>query len=78
MYHYFIVNVFNRLVSVLHFVYKNTASLLLGERCRFYPSCSDYVATALKKHGPLKGSAMSLKRICRCHPFCEGGFDYVP
>ncbi len=53
-------------------------SPLLGNRCRFYPSCSEYMMTAIERYGVFKGISMGLKRIGRCHPGCEGGIDYVP
>ncbi len=46
--------------------------------CRFRPSCSEYTRQAIVKYGFLKGSAMGAWRICRCHPFAEGGHDPVP
>ena len=50
----------------------------LGQNCRFYPSCSHYALEALEHHGALRGSWMSIKRLLRCHPFNQGGFDPVP
>jgi len=58
--------------------YKYFISPLLGERCRFYPSCSSYALEALQSHGALSGLFLTLKRIIRCHPFHPGGFDPVP
>ena len=52
-------------------------SLNIG-RCRFYPSCSDYFLEAVNIHGIFNGSLLGMKRICRCHPLCEGGIDHVP
>lgn len=46
--------------------------------CRFYPTCSEYMKQAVKKYGILKGGWLGIKRICRCHPFNEGGYDPVP
>ena len=58
--------------------YQFTISPFLGDRCRFYPSCSAYAIEAVEKHGFFRGTLLSLKRISRCHPLCEGGFDPVP
>jgi len=58
--------------------YQLVLSPLLGPRCRFYPSCSHYAIEAIETHGALRGSWLSAKRICRCHPFNPGGFDPVP
>ena len=46
--------------------------------CRFHPTCSQYTKEAIIKYGAIKGSWMGLKRICRCHPWNEGGYDPVP
>ncbi|MEE3331250.1 MAG: membrane protein insertion efficiency factor YidD [Myxococcota bacterium] len=51
---------------------------LLGPRCRFHPSCSHYAHDALNSHGFLYGCWLTLRRIGRCHPLNEGGFDPVP
>lgn len=48
---------------------------MLPKVCRFYPSCSDYFVQAVKKHGPFKGTAKGIHRICRCNPWNPGGFD---
>lgn len=58
--------------------YQVLLSPLLGPRCRFYPSCSGYALESLQKHGALRGSALAVRRLCRCHPLNEGGFDPVP
>lgn len=67
-----------KLLLVLIRCYKYAISPLLGQNCRFIPSCSDYSAQAIEKHGAFKGSALALKRILRCHPWNPGGFDPVP
>lgn len=46
--------------------------------CAYIPSCSEYALEAIVKHGFIKGWALGLWRICRCHPWCKGGFDKVP
>jgi putative membrane protein insertion efficiency factor len=56
-------------------VYQYTLSPLLGPRCRFVPSCSEYFILAVKKYGALSGSLRGVWRICRCHPFHPGGYD---
>ncbi|MDR2788146.1 MAG: membrane protein insertion efficiency factor YidD [Candidatus Accumulibacter sp.] len=53
-------------------------SPLLGRNCRFFPSCSDYTAQAIEKHGARKGVCLGIRRLCRCHPWNPGGFDPVP
>jgi putative membrane protein insertion efficiency factor len=58
--------------------YRLFISPLTPPSCRFIPTCSQYALDAIDIHGPLKGSWLSTKRICRCHPFCEGGYDPVP
>jgi putative membrane protein insertion efficiency factor len=46
--------------------------------CRFQPTCSEYAAVAIATHGPLRGAALALWRLLRCHPFSKGGLDQVP
>ena len=58
--------------------YKKWISPMLGERCRFYPSCSEYTYEAIEKYGLLKGVALGAYRLLRCNPFCKGGYDPVP
>jgi uncharacterized protein len=57
--------------------YRYCVSPVLGNRCRFYPSCSIYALNALEVYGLGKGSWMALKRLGRCHPFHPGGYDPV-
>ena len=58
--------------------YQLAISPFLGPRCRFYPSCSHYAIEAIETHGALHGMWLTIKRISRCHPWHEGGFDPVP
>jgi uncharacterized protein len=58
--------------------YQLVLSPLLGPSCRFYPSCSQYGLEAIEAHGALRGTWLTARRICRCHPFHPGGFDPVP
>ncbi|SEQ08401.1 membrane protein insertion efficiency factor YidD [Nitrosomonas ureae] len=58
--------------------YQIVISALLGQSCRFYPTCSNYTIEALELHGVLRGSWLAIKRISRCHPWNPGGFDPVP
>jgi putative membrane protein insertion efficiency factor len=58
--------------------YQLAISPLFGPRCRFYPSCSHYAFEAIDTHGAVRGAWLAIKRIARCHPFHEGGFDPVP
>jgi putative membrane protein insertion efficiency factor len=58
--------------------YRVFLSPWLGSACRFEPTCSIYSIQALETHGAAKGSYLTLKRLGRCHPWCEGGVDPVP
>lgn len=58
--------------------YQKVLSPLLGQRCRFYPSCSQYTLEAIQEWGLAKGMWLGAKRLSRCHPLNEGGFDPVP
>ncbi len=58
-------------------LYKYAISPLLPDSCRFVPTCSEYSAEAIERYGAVKGSYLSLKRILRCHPFHNGGYDPV-
>ncbi len=58
--------------------YQLAISPMLGPSCRFYPSCSCYAHTAIERYGVLRGGWLGLKRVLRCHPFREGGYDPVP
>jgi uncharacterized protein len=65
-------------VTLLIRIYQWTVSPLLGPRCRFHPSCSNYALDAIGRFGILRGGWLTLKRLGRCHPWHPGGFDPVP
>ncbi|MBD8533292.1 MULTISPECIES: membrane protein insertion efficiency factor YidD [unclassified Massilia] len=58
--------------------YRLVLSPMLGQNCRFYPSCSSYAIEALQTHGALRGSWLAARRLGRCHPWNAGGVDPVP
>lgn len=59
-------------------LYRNAISPLLPPSCRYTPTCSQYAIEALRKHGPLRGSWLTLRRLMRCHPWGGSGYDPVP
>lgn len=65
------------LVALLRF-YQIVISPMRPPTCRFYPSCSSYAVTALRRFGPLKGTWLAARRVLRCHPWNPGGVDDVP
>ncbi|MGY8526428.1 membrane protein insertion efficiency factor YidD [Paracidovorax citrulli] len=58
--------------------YKVALSPYFGSQCRFLPTCSDYAREAIVSHGAARGSWLAARRLCRCHPFAQGGYDPVP
>ena len=58
--------------------YKWALSPMLPPSCRYMPTCSEYAAEAIERHGAFKGSAIAMWRLLRCHPFVRGGYDPVP
>lgn len=67
-----------RVLMLLISAYRSFVSPLLGPTCRFEPSCSAYSLEALRVHGALRGTWLTVRRIGRCHPFHPGGYDPVP
>ena len=67
-----------RLALGLIFLYQRLISPLLPPACRFWPSCSNYAASAIKIHGFWRGSHLAARRLLKCHPFHPGGYDPVP
>jgi putative membrane protein insertion efficiency factor len=66
------------LVSAALRIYRYAFSPLLGDRCRFHPSCSAYALEAIERLGTLRGTWLAIKRLARCHPWHPGGYDPVP
>ena len=71
-------NKVNKFLLILLKGYKKWISPILGPRCRFYPTCSEYMYEAIIKYGLIKGIWMGLKRLLRCNPLFKGGYDPVP
>ncbi|MBG6179186.1 membrane protein insertion efficiency factor YidD [Arthrobacter sp. CAN_A1] len=65
------------MIAVLK-AYRVVISPLYGQVCRFFPSCSAYALEAVTVHGAVRGSALAARRVCRCHPWNDGGVDHVP
>jgi len=66
------------LLLILLRLYKIGISPLLGQHCRFFPSCSEYAQQAIIEHGAMRGSLLAGRRLCKCHPWHPGGIDPVP
>ena len=64
-----------KLLLALIRLYQLTLSPLIGRSCRFEPSCSEYFIQAVRKYGPVRGGCKGVARICRCNPWCRGGYD---
>ncbi|MDE5940710.1 MAG: membrane protein insertion efficiency factor YidD [Muribaculaceae bacterium] len=76
------MNLFSRLVAraleIPVWFYRGAISPLLPRSCRFTPTCSQYAIEALRRHGPVRGVWLTLRRILRCHPWGGSGYDPVP
>lgn len=73
-----LARVFGEALLALIRLYQLTLAPLLGPACRFWPSCSAYAAEAICRHGPARGARFALRRLLRCHPLHQGGYDPVP
>ena len=70
--------IMSRLIVWFILVYQKAISPLLGPSCRFHPTCSEYAKEAITEHGIFRGTWLALKRISKCHPLGDSGFDPVP
>ena len=68
----------NHLIIKIIKIYQITLSAFIRQHCRFTPTCSKYTIKAIQQHGVAKGLYLSVNRICRCHPWANGGVDEVP
>lgn len=69
---------FTALLSAPIIFYQRCLSPMKPATCRFTPTCSQYALEAIRRHGPLKGTWLAIRRICRCHPWGGSGYDPVP
>lgn len=74
----FLSRIFSLLLLIPIYFYRICISPLTPPSCRFTPTCSAYVVEAIKKHGPVKGFYLTVRRILRCHPWGGSGYDPVP
>lgn len=72
------ISIFSYPLLLIIMVYRYTLSPMFGNQCRYSPTCSYYAEEAIKKYGAIRGSFLAVKRILRCHPWHEGGYDPVP
>ena len=74
----FLSMILSYFLKALITVYKYVISPLLGPKCRFLPTCSSYAMESIEIYGPLRGGWLATKRILRCHPWGDSGYDPVP
>ncbi|MDO9052060.1 MAG: membrane protein insertion efficiency factor YidD [Methylotenera sp.] len=67
-----------RFLVVVVKAYQLILSPMLGQQCRFYPTCSQYAIEAIRKHGAFLGTYFTVRRLLRCHPWHAGGHDPIP
>jgi putative membrane protein insertion efficiency factor len=72
------IGIVGRVLIALIDLYRWFLSPLIGQQCRFHPTCSHYARDAVFAHGALRGTYLAAKRLLRCNPWCEGGIDHVP
>ena len=72
------MSVYERSILALLRAYKLALSPLVGQGCRFQPTCSVYAAEVLIAHGPVRGGWLAARRVCRCHPWGGSGYDPAP
>lgn len=72
------MNLVSRVLILPIRLWQKTFSVVLPPSCRFSPSCSAYAIEALQRQGPVRGSWLAVRRICRCHPWGPSGYDPVP
>ncbi len=70
--------IFLIILTPIIFIYQKLISPLLGPRCKYHPSCSNYLTQAITTHGIFKGIILGILRIIRCNPFSGGGYNPVP
>ena len=71
----FVRGLLKKIIILLIRGYQIFISPIMPGKCRFYPTCSTYFVQAVEKYGPFKGTLLGIKRILKCHPFHEGGYD---
>ncbi len=72
------MNIVARLLVGVVKAYQLILSPMLGQQCRFYPTCSQYAIEAIRKHGAFLGTYFTVRRLLRCHPWHAGGHDPIP
>jgi putative membrane protein insertion efficiency factor len=73
----FFAYAFGKFLVILVRTYQLFISPLTGPSCRFFPTCSEYMITAVQRYGPFKGTLMGVRRVLRCNPWNQGGYDPV-